>query len=346
MATFFKRPGGWQAKIRKKGFPAQSRTFDTRAEAEAWASVIESEMVRGVFVSRDAAESTTISDLFDQYVREVLPAKRSQQQVKSAIGGIKKSLGAYTLATLTPQVLAEYRDVRLKKVGPQTVRHDLSVISRVFNHALREWSYHVPHGNPVKQIRLPSPPRGRDRRLKRRPDELKKLLDAAREYEQQPKNTGEITALIEVAVETAMRRGELASLTVDQIDVKKRVVQLHQTKNGDARTVPLSTRAVQVFKTLAKKAAADAKLDKAKSTKKTVVFGMRPDSITQAFTRICERAGVVDLTFHDLRHEATSRLFERGFNPIEVASITGHKELKMLRRYTHLRAEDLAKRLR
>ena len=148
-----------------------------------------------------------------------------------------------------------------------------------------------------------------------------------------------------------MRRGELAGMTWDMVDLRKRTVTLLETKNGEKRVVPLSTEAVRVLSGLARRIDGE-------------VWGMEPDSITQAFLRALSRARkayekeceekkekpdpafLVDLTFHDLRHEATSRFFEKGLNPMQVAAITGHKTLQMLKRYTHLKAEDLAELLK
>ncbi len=143
---------------------------------------------------------------------------------------------------------------------------------------------------------------------------------------------GEIGLIITWAIETAMRRGEISAMQWENLDRKARVLLLPETKNGTSRRVPLSSRALVALDGLPRRI--DGK-----------VWSMKPDSISQAFERVCASAGVEGLTFHDLRHEATSRLFEKGLNPMEVAAITGHKTLQMLKRYTHLRAEDLVGRL-
>ena len=134
------------------------------------------------------------------------------------------------------------------------------------------------------------------------------------------------------SLETAMRRGELVRMRWEQVNVAKRVLRIPDTKNGESRDIPLSSRALEILDELPRRI--DGK-----------VFGLTANSISQAFERASERAGISNLRFHDLRHEATSRFFERGLNPMQVASITGHKTLQMLKRYTHLRAEDLAKLL-
>lgn len=195
--------------------------------------------------------------------------------------------------------------------------------------------------NPVSQIRKPKLPQGRDRRLL--PGELDRIISAS--------ESPVLSNIVQFALETAMRRSEIAGMTWDQVDLKKRTVTLLETKNGEKRIVPLSTEAVRILANLPRRIDGN-------------VWGMASDSITQAFIRAVDRARktyekecegkgekpdpgfLANLTFHDLRHEATSRFFEKGFNVMEVAAITGHKTLQMLKRYTHLKAEDLAEKLK
>jgi integrase len=333
---------GWQAQIKRKGFPLQVKTFRTKAEATHWATVTESEMIRGVFVQRAESERTTLAEVLSRYVTEVLPGKRSRQQVQSAASIVSKHLGVYSLAALSPAVIAKYRDARLSKgLSGQTVMHELSLISRVLNLAIKEWGIPLPV-NPVLQIKMPEPSAARDRRLV--DDEEERLLAACAEA----RNTW-LRPVVIFAIETAMRAGEMLEtrelnkktgqrekktigLQWSDVDMKKRTAHLPKTKNGDARTVPLSSRAVSTLEALPRN------LDGR-------VFGTIYDTLHQSYVLSCKRAGISDLRFHDLRHEATSRLFEKGFNPMEVSAITGHKTLQMLKRYTHLRAEDLAKRM-
>ena len=190
--------------------------------------------------------------------------------------------------------------------------------------ASKEWGIYLPRGNPVDMITVPTASkRGRDRRLEGNEEEL--LLIAAEEY------GGEISAIIQLAIETAMRRGEICELRWENINKIKKTAKLMDTKNGDNRNIPLSPKALKL-------------LSQQPQQPKGRVFSMRADSVTQAFERCCKKAEVVGLRLHDLRHEATSRFFEMGFNIMEVSSITGYKDLSMLKRYTHLRAEDLAVR--
>ena len=332
MASLRQRPGPggrrvWQVRVKRRGYPEMAKTFDLKTQAAAWAKQIESEMDRGTFVSRAEAENTTLAEAMDRYAREVLPGKKSQRVVLSQIKYLTPRLGRLPLSSITSSVLAKYRDQRLADgAAAQTAKHDLSLISRVLNTAIKEWGIALPAGNPVLQIKMPRVANARDRRLQG--DEQTRLLAAAKAYDSAPHAGGNVGPLITWAIETAMRRGEIAAMRWEHLDRKARVLLIPETKNGTPRRVPLSMAALAVLDGLPRR------LDGR-------VWGMRPDSISQAFERVCGAAGIEGLTFHDLRHEATSRLFEKGLNPMQVAAITGHKTLQMLKRYTHLRAEDL-----
>ena len=323
MATVQKRgPYQWRVQIRKKGHPPQTRTFDVRSEADAWARQVEGEMDRGLFVSRKEAENTTLSEALDRYEREISSKKRSSDQDGIYVRHWKKTgLAARNLASIQGKDLAAWRDERLLAVKPATVDRELRIISHLFTIAVKEWGM-AGLVNPVAQIRKPKLPPGRDRRLL--PGELEKILANT--------ESPHLSDIVRFALETAMRRGEIAGMTWEMVDLKKRTVTLPETKNGEKRTVPLSSEALRILSEIPRR------LDGS-------VWGITEDPISRAFIRACKRAKVEGLTFHDLRHEATSRLFEKGFNPMEVAAITGHKTLQMLKRYTHLKAEDLAKRM-
>ena len=324
MATVTKRGDlQWQVKIRRKGFPLQSRTFNTKSEAEAWARMLEGEMDRGVFVDRSESESTTLAEALARYKNEILPTKKSQVSVLSQIRLLSDRLGRYSLASITPTLIAKYRDERGKEVGPQSVKHDLSLLSRLFNVAIKEWGIALPMGNPVRQIRMPKLPSGRERRVSS--EELEKIATAS--------GSKEFGALVRFAVETGMRRGEIASMKWEHVDLKKRTLRIPDTKTDTPRTVPLSREALRLLSDL------PTRIDGS-------VWSFSPDWLSHLFADSCKKVGIEGLHFHDLRHEATSRFFEEGFNVMEVAAITGHKTLQILKRYTHLKAEDLAKRMK
>ncbi|MHB1581948.1 MAG: site-specific integrase [Acidithiobacillus sp.] len=317
----------WEARVRKRGQPLQCKTFTTRAKAEAWGKQIESEMDRGIFVSRAEAEATTLREALDRYRLEVSCKKKGAGRERSTIAAWQDSpLGSRMLATLRGKdIAAAVQNMAARGLKPNSVRIYLALLSHLFNVARTAWGMES-LTNPVEFVKgqRPKLPPGRDRRLV--DDELPRLLAAAQAY------GGEIGSLITWAIETAMRRGEIAAMRWEHLDRKARVLLLPETKNGTPRRVPLSVAALAVLDGLPRR------LDGR-------VWGMRPDSISQAFERVCKAAGIQGLTFHDLRHEATSRLFEKGLGLMEVASITGHKTVQMLKRYTHLRAEDLVGRL-
>lgn len=325
MATIRKKgERQWHAQIRKRGYPAQTKTFSTRADAERWATIIESEMERGVFVSRSEAEATLIKGVLSRFETEVLPTKRSEQSDKSRIKTLTEAFGDYRLASLTSTQIATFRDRRLKVVSAQSVIHEISLLNRVLKTASMDWGIALPGGLPTAQVRKPTKPRGRDRRVSE--SEINQILDVTKSIE--------LSTIIVLAVETGMRRNEMASLVWEQIDLERQTAHLPKTKTDVPRTVPLSTTAIAALK-------------KIPPQTEGRVFKLQAESMSQAFERSCEphRANIVGVRFHDLRHEATSRLFEKGLNVMEVAAITGHKTLEMLKRYTHLRAEDLAKKL-
>ena len=332
MATFRKRGSyQWQAQVRKRGYPLQTKTFETKAAAETWARATEYEMDQGLFVSRAEAESTTLGELLNRYLSEITPSKKGAGPESSRIRALlKHPLSKRFVATIRGVDIARYRDERLKKVCPGTAKRDLVVLSHLFEVVRKEWGIFV--HNPVRDIKLPAHGKARTRRLlsgdNDNDSEESRLLNACR----QARNPY-LLPIVQLALETAMRQGELVNLRWEHINTKLCTALLPDTKNGESRTVPLSSTAIRVLLSLPR------------SLHGEVFPGLTTEAVKRAYIRAVHRAGIEDLRFHDLRHEATTRLFEKGLNIMEVASITGHKDLRMLRRYTHLKAEDLAIKL-
>lgn len=327
MATFTKRgPYQWEARIRRRGYPTVSRTFVSRADAQAWANEIESEYARGLYRPRGEAEKTTLHRALERYKQEITPSKKHPEtEIKRIKAMQRRNVSAYYLSRIGGKEVAQLiADRESDGVGANTIRLDLALLSHLFNIARTDWGMES-LSNPVKFVRRPRLPRGRDRRLMH--GEEKKLFAECR------KGPKWLSPIVHLALETGMRRSELSGLTWGAIDFSVPSATLPDTKNGETRIVPLSSTAVKVL------TARPRKLDGGK------IFDVAPDHVTHEFVAACKRANIAELTFHDLRHEATSRLFERGLNPMEVAAITGHKTLQMLKRYTHLRAVDLAKKL-
>lgn len=323
MATIRKRGRRWQVQVRRNG-RAASRTFDTKREAQQFAAGLEHDVLSGRYVM--AIQSDTLSKAFERYFNEVSAPKKSHAQERPRIRQWQDSeFGTLRLDQITPQQLADWRDDQLKTQAPATVRLKLALLSHLYTVAAKEWG--APVENPVQRIRLPST-KGNARERRLRPGEYRRLLRAA------PSVHPDLADFIRLAVLTGMRRSELTNLLWSNVHFDRRQAVLPDTKNGTQRVVPLSRRAVKVLQDRCDHVVLNER-----------VFPLHPHRFTVAFSRACEQVGIRGLTLHDLRHEATSRFFERGLSLMEVASITGHKSLSMLKRYTHMDATQLAGKL-
>lgn len=357
MGSIIKRGSGkWWARVRVAGYPQQSRTFDLKKDADRWVTATERELETSGFIDRREAEKTTLRTVLKRYLEEVTPGKKSKDFETIKIGVLleDRALSDLKMSAITSSAVAAWRDRRAKKVGAATIIRELGILSAVLNHARREWAIHVE--NPIRYVKRPPAPRARDRRLSA--EEEAYLLGGLAEVPRKADGTfgsgGSrnpwLVPLTRLALETAMRRGELLSLQWQHIDLKRQVAHLPDTKNGDTRDVPLSLRAVEVLKGLPRAIAG-------------TVFPVTPKAVQKGFTRAIERAQakyqkdyeeagkqpspkfLVNMHFHDLRHEATSRLADKLPNLIELSAMTGHKDVRMLKRYYHPKAEDLAKKL-
>lgn len=278
--------------------------------------------------------SSTLREILAYYVETVSPNKRSYQTEVYRIKALCDLLGDLLLVEITPVHVVAFRDKRLatphprdksKTLATSTVKLELMLLSHVFNTAISEWGMDA-LTNPVLKIRKPKAPPGRSRRMTCL--EEKKVLRAAYQHP-----NPEFYAIILLALETAMRQGELLSLTWQNISWTKRTALLPMTKNGDVREIPLSRKAYDVLRHhLTPKATG-------------CVFSYTTSGIKSTWKSFIRRLGIEDLHFHDLRHCAISSLVERGLNSIEVAAISGHKSMAMLKRYSHLHAYKLVEKL-
>ena len=216
--------------------------------------------------------------------------------------------------------LAGYRNQRLTTVSPATTKLELGIIIRALKFAVNEMGIYLPS---FPQVKYPTVSNARHKRAS------STEINTIKENISNP----EIRIIIDLAIHTAMRRGELLNIQWQHIDWTKNTLLIPETKTGQPRKVPLTATAITSLKQLEVKDLG-------------LVFSIKADSVSQAFKRSCAIAKIENLRFHDLRHEATTRFFELGLNVIEVGAITGHKDLKMLNRYTHLKAEKLGEKLR
>ena len=322
MASIRQRSDGWQAQIRRRGRASVTRTFVTKADALAWASQMESEIARGVYRDRSQAERYSLADILVRYREEVSPHKKSEHAEKARIDFLLRDpLTQLRLSDLRPQDIAEFRDRRLQSVTGSTVIRDLTLISHAINVARKEWG--IAMDNPCVLIRRPKENRSRTRRLSAA--EERALLAALEPSPRLPDGSYGpggcrnrwVRPIVMLAIETAMRRGELLALRWPDVDLEERYVRLHDSKNGHGRDVPLSSRAVAILAALS-------------PTDDGAVFPISAEALKRSFMRATERAGLDNLHFHDLRHEATSRIATRLDNVLELSAVTGHMSLQML----------------
>lgn len=334
MASIRKRGDRWQARISRKGYSERLRTFDTKTDAERWARSIEREIDRGSYTDTCLAARTTLGEVAKRYAEEVCPLKRGGEVERRRLEKFQRDpICRVAILNIKPQDAADYRDRRSERLQSSTLNREIQLLRSIVNHACREWGIALNY-NPFERIRMPPVGRSRDRVLE--PDEEIRLLSAldGSGYKRVPKANHNpwVKPIVQLALETACRRGEILSLEWSDVDLKGRTIHLAITKNGDPRTVPLSSKAVEILRSIPRNF--DGR-----------VFPIPWTALHQAFKKACKRAEIADFKFHDLRHTATSRLAEKLPNVIELSAVTGHKSLAMLKRYYHVKPEVLARKL-
>jgi integrase len=317
----------FQVKMMHQGIKI-SETFDTLRDAQTWRDLqaasssldIDSKRIYEARAHKRAAQTFTVRQALERYALEVTPAKKGAAVELTRIAKAKRTtFSNKSMYTVSPKDTLAFLD----EIGgsENNKRKYASLISHLFKVAVKRWS--IPVENPVSgKIEMPSNGKPRDRRLEGK--ESERMLE---------KLTGEAKAIFEFAIETGMRRGEMLSLEWRNVDYKKLVAVLIDTKNGETRAVPLSSSAVRALKGLTQ------------GVGKAKVFKITRSQLRDAWENARAAAKIPDIRLHDLRHEAASRLFEKGLNVMEAASVTGHKTLSMLKRYTHLNPTDIAKKL-
>ncbi|SRR6266581_524323 len=320
----------YRAQIRMRGAPHLRKTFTRKTDARRWIEDTKASIRSGNVVSTEA-QRTTLREALERYLREPPKTKtgkslkgwkRQQDRVKA---WVKNPLATRFMSQLHGKDFATYRDQRRAQGRAEnTIRIELALISKLYRIAAREWGMEGLR-NPIESMTLPGGSNKRERRL--HPDEETALLEQLR------KAGPYMAPLASLAIETAMRQGELLALTWEDVDLQRRVARLKDTKNSEPRDVPLSTRAIEILKAMPRPLANTAPL-----------FPVSQDEVIRTFRKACTDAKIENLKFHDLRHEATSRICDR-LPMHEAMRVTGHKTPSMLMRYYHPKAEDLARKL-
>jgi integrase len=326
MATIRKRGSKWQVQVRRVGHRPFSKSFNIRNDAVAWARQSEVQADRAELPTDPRAlRRVTLGALIRRYRDSVSPRKKTGPTETIVLNAILKfPICGRTLSELCAEDFAAYRDERLKTIKPTTLKRELVPIRHMFEVAKHEWGLPI-RENPVDKLKLKAPNHSRERRL--RPGEFKRLMDAV-----QFSRNKLIEPIIRVALASGMRRGEILAIKKTDIDFRGRALLLTETKNGFSRRIPLTKNALEILKT---------RFDFSEAR----LFPITPNAFRLAWEHVRARAGLHDLHFHDLRHEAISRFFEIGLTTPEVSSISGHRDARMLFRYAHAERQTVIQKL-
>lgn len=337
MASITKyRADTWRAVIRRTGFKTVSSTFDTKLQAETWARKIESEMDSRIYRDVKATAADTVRAVFVQFRDEVSPQRRGSKWEKTRINRLLRTAGwaDRRLDQLTPEDIREWRNERLKEVSAPSVNRELNLMSGIFTHAIKEWSAPM-RENPVHLVSRPAGAnKARSRRWTQR--EIDAVLQITGWAEDKRPRVGRdyVGWAVLLAIETAMRLGELTTMRVADFDPDARAVHLDFTKNGDSRAVPLSTKALRWLTFLTEGRDPEEK-----------IIPLTSESMGLYFRQVRDEAGLTGLHFHDTRHEAATRLSKKLANVLELSAVTGHRSLQSLKRYYNPSAAELASKL-
>lgn len=315
MATIRFRSGKYQVQVRRQGHSPLSKSFLLKSDAEAWSRGQEVLLDQGILRDARQLKVYKLSDLIQKYISEELPRKKASTVLIEGVilSALKREpFCQKKLSCLSVRDLNDYRDRRLKLVKPSTLRRELNPLRHLLSVARVSWGIPVP--DLFLGLALPPEGKGRQRRLQA--GELDQILSEVSPL---------VQGVVLYALETGARRGEILGAVREDIDIEARLWTIPDSKNGHLRRVPLSLKAVEVLQ----------RTILYPHGSKDKVFPMSPNALRLSFSRALKRAGIKGLTFHDLRHEAISRLFEKGLSVTEVASISGHRDIRMLLRYGH-----------
>ncbi len=341
MASIEKRTNNQQeityrVKIRLKGYPTQTATFERLTDAKRWAQQTESAILEGRHFKTSEAKKRTLAEAINRYLKTVLPTKpKSQYDQTIHLNWWKETIGNYTLADVTPALIAEQRETlatgttaRHKQRASATVNRYLAALSHLFTIAVKEWGWI--EANPLQKVTKMKEPRGRVRFLSE--DERRNLLTACQNSENKW-----LYLIVVLALSTGARRMEILGLRWEDVDLNRGIVTLHETKNGERRILPITGHALALLKEHAK----------IRSLNTDLVFPGKnlrnPMDVRTPWETALRKAGITDFRFHDLRHSAASYLAMNGASLAEIAEVLGHKTLQMVKRYAHLSEAHTAK---
>lgn len=323
----------YRVKIRLKGFPSQSATFERLTDAKKWAQQTESAIREGRHFKTTEAKRHTLAEMIDRYCRDVLPSKKSAKDQTQQLAWWKSEIGSYSLADVTPSLIGECRDklgreitVRNKLRSPASVVRYMAALSHALTIAVKEWGWL--EDSPMRKVTKPKESRGRVRFLS--DDERMRLLKACKES-----SNPYLYTVVVLALSTGMRQGEIMGLTWDVVDLNQGRAILHETKNGERRAVAITGHALELLKALSKVRRIDCNL-LFPAKENTPQKPQKSMDLRTPWETAVKKAELHDFKFHDLRHSAASYLAMNGASLAEIAEVLGHKTLQMVKRYAHL----------
>ena len=326
----------YRVRVRMKGCPIQTASFDRLTDARRWAQQTEVAIKEGRYFKTREGQRHTLADLVDRYIKDVLPRKRDRAHTERQLHWWREQLGVYALADLTAPLIAEYRDKLAagfpgdKPRSPATVVRYLAALSHCLTVAVKEYQWL--DDSPMRKVSKPPEPRGRVRFLS---DEER----AALLRECQASENPYLYPVVVLALSSGMRAGEIMNLEWPDVDLQRGWIVLRQTKNGERRGVPLAGLALELMKEHAKVRRIDSLLvwpGKGQRDKASEKQPVKPMDLRQPWEKALKQAGIEDFRFHDLRHSAASYLAMNGASLAEIAEVLGHKTLSMVKRYSHL----------
>lgn len=324
----------YRVKVRLKGYPVQSATFQRKTDAARWAQSIESSIRENRHFKTTEGKRHTAAELIDRYIHEILPHKRKSilDQLRQ-LQWWKNEIGRYTLADVTPALIVQCRDNLAKgrtrhgkSRSPATVNRYLAALSVAFTVAVKEWGW--VEDSSLRKVSKLKESRGRVRFLS--DEERARLLKACKDS-----NNPYLYPVVVLALSTGMRHGEIMGLTWDDVDLNRGRAILHETKNDERRAVAITGRALELLKELAKVRRIDTNL-LFPSKENRLQKLQKPIDLRAPWEAALKKADIQDFRFHDLRHSAASYLAMNGASLAEIAEVMGHKTLQMVKRYAHL----------
>ena len=313
MATIRKRNNKYQVQVRIKGQYA-SDTFVNLNHARSWIRQKEIELEGRVLGKR--YKPKTMLEILNQYKKKTTPLKKSSQNEIIIINALVKHKWIQKpLSSLCPSDVANYRDMRLQTIKASSFAREFCILKHALKVAEVEWNWNVPT-NLLGNIKIP---KVHAKAIRRIDDiDLERLLIASAKHTNKYLNP-----IIKLALETAMRRGEILSLKWSDIDMHRGLIIIDNTKTGFSRSIQMNDKVRFVLSSLNKE---DER-----------VFPITINSLRLCYQRLCKKL-CVKVRFHDFRHEAISRLFEKNLSIPHIASISGHRTMSQLFRYAHFKA--------